>query len=83
MHTAHNGKAAGCASDDRTPLEHNRNVHTELKAGRLAGEYPEIQFCQATCYNANEEPFYDNYHTFMGEIYEGRYIAGIVAGMKL
>lgn len=52
-------------------------------AKQLAGEYPEIQFCQATCSDANEEPFYDNYHTFMGEIYEGRYTAGVVAGMKL
>lgn len=49
----------------------------------IAAEYPDIQFCQATGDNANEEPFYDNYHTFMGEIYQGRYVAGVVAGMKL
>lgn len=52
-------------------------------AKKMAGEYPDIQFCQATCSNANEEPLYDNYHTFMGEIYEGRYISGVIAGMKL
>lgn len=52
-------------------------------AKKLAGEYPDIQFCQATCNNANETPVYDNYHTFMGYIYEGRYITGVVAGMKL
>lgn len=52
-------------------------------AKKMAAKYPDIQFCQATCANANEEPFYDNYHTFMGEIYQGRYVAGIVAGMKL
>ena len=52
-------------------------------AKRFAGEHPEIQFCQATCSNANEDPVYDNYHTFMGEIYQGRYISGVVAGMKL
>ncbi len=52
-------------------------------AKKLAGEYPDIQFCQATCNNANETPIYDNYHTFMGYIYEGRYITGVVAGMKL
>lgn len=52
-------------------------------AKKVAGEYPDIQFCEATCDNANTEPFYDNYHTFMGEIYEGRYIAGKVAGLKL
>lgn len=49
----------------------------------LASEYPEIQFCQATGSNANEEPVYNNYHTFMGYIYEGRYVAGVVAGLKL
>ena len=50
---------------------------------RLAAEYPEIEFCQATGDNANEEPVLKNYHTFMGTIYEGRYVSGVVAGMKL
>lgn len=50
---------------------------------KMAAEYPEIQFCQATGDNANVEPVYDNYHTVMGEIYEGRYVSGIVAGLKL
>ena len=48
-----------------------------------AVKYPLIQFCEATCDNANTEPFVENYHTFMGEIYQGRYIAGMVAGKKL
>ena len=52
------------------------------KAKQLAKEYPNIQFCEATCDNANEDPL-PNYHTFMGEIYQGRYVTGIVAGMKL
>lgn len=52
-------------------------------AKKLAGEYPKIQFCQATCANANEKPVYDNYHTFMGNVYQGRYISGVIAGMKL
>ncbi len=50
---------------------------------KYAGMYPDIQFCQATCLNANDDPAYGNYHTFMGEIYEGRYITGAIAGMKL
>lgn len=53
------------------------------KAKEFAGRYPQIQFCQATCSNANEEPYYSNYHTFMGSIYQGRYISGVAAGMKL
>lgn len=29
----------------------------------LAQKYPEVQFCMATCSNANEEPYLKNYHT--------------------
>ncbi|MCR4837539.1 MAG: BMP family ABC transporter substrate-binding protein [Eubacterium sp.] len=53
---------------------------------KYAGLHPEIQFCEATAPDANDEngdPVYENYHTFMGEIYQGRYISGVVAGMKL
>lgn len=53
------------------------------KTKEMAGKYPDIQFCQATCMNANDEPYYSNYHTYMGTVYQGRYVAGIVAGMKL
>ncbi len=49
----------------------------------FAGKYPDIEFCQATADNANDDPVYENYHTFMGTIYEGRYATGVVAGMKL
>lgn len=52
-------------------------------AKTFASEHPEIEVCQATGSNANDEPLVSNYHTFMGEIYEGRYAAGVVAGMKL
>lgn len=55
----------------------------EDAAKNIARQYPEVQFCQATGDNANTDPTYDNYHTFMGEIYQGRYVSGIVAGMKL
>lgn len=49
----------------------------------FAMRYPDIEFCMATRDNANEEPYLDNYHTFMGAIYEGRYTAGVAAGLKL
>ncbi len=51
-------------------------------AKKLAKDNPKVQFCEATGDNANDDPL-PNYHTFMGKIYEGRYISGIVAGMKL
>jgi basic membrane protein A len=50
---------------------------------RIAAENSGIQFCSATCDNANTEPVLSNYHTFMGEIYEGRYVLGAAAGLKL
>ncbi len=50
---------------------------------QFAERYPDIEFCMATRDNANEEPYLANYHTFMGAIYEGRYTAGVAAGMKL
>lgn len=49
----------------------------------LAQKYPDVQFCQATCDNANQTPVLPNYHTFMGRIFEGRYVCGVVAGLKL
>ena len=49
----------------------------------VAVEFPDVQFCQATGDNANREPVLPNYHTFMGEIYQGRYVAGMIAGLKL
>ncbi|MCR5830258.1 MAG: BMP family ABC transporter substrate-binding protein [Lachnospiraceae bacterium] len=48
-----------------------------------AALHPNVQFCQTACSNANEDPFRSNYHTFMGRICEGRYVAGRVAGLKL
>lgn len=55
----------------------------ENTAKTYASRYTDIQFCQATGDNANTEPVLRNYHTFMGEIYEGRYASGVAAGMKL
>lgn len=52
-------------------------------AKEIAKENPDIQFCIATCSNANEDPLLPNVHNYMGEIYQGRYVSGVVAGMKL
>lgn len=49
----------------------------------FAKNNPDIEFCQATCSNANDDDKVKNYHTFMGAIHEGRYITGVIAGMKL
>ena len=49
----------------------------------VAKKYPNIQFCVPTGDNANEKPVLSNYHNCFGEIYQGRYVCGKVAGMKI
>ncbi len=49
---------------------------------QAAKENPEVQFCHATGTKAHTENL-DNYHNAFAAIYEGRYLAGIAAGMKL
>ena len=50
---------------------------------QVAPEYPQTQFCQISRKNTDGVPCPDNYHTFNAEIYQGRYVCGIAAGMKL
>ena len=50
---------------------------------KMAQKYPDVHFCHATGDLANVEPILPNYHNFMGTIHEGRYVCGIIAGMKL
>ena len=49
---------------------------------KAAKEYPKVQFCHATGVRGKTEGL-GNYHTAFAEIYKGRYLAGIAAGMKL
>ena len=49
---------------------------------QAAQEFPEVQFCHSTGTKAHTQGL-DNYHNAFASIYEGRYLAGIVAGMKL
>lgn len=49
---------------------------------QAAREFPGVQFCHATGTKAHTEGL-DNYHNAFASIYEGRYLAGIAAGMKL
>ena len=48
----------------------------------VAKKYPDVQFCHSTGTRAHTEGL-DNYHNAFASIYEGRYLAGIAAGMKL
>lgn len=49
---------------------------------QAAKDYPEVQFCHSTGTKAHTEGI-PNYHNAFASIYEGRYLAGVAAGMKL
>ena len=49
---------------------------------QAAKEFPEVEFCHATGTKAHTEEL-PNYHNAFASIYEGRYLAGVAAGMKL
>ena len=49
---------------------------------QAAKEFPEVQFCHATGTKAHTENL-PNYHNAFASIYEGRFLAGIAAGMKM
>ena len=47
-----------------------------------AKEFPDVQFCHATGTKAHTENL-SNFHNAFASIYEGRYLAGVAAGLKL
>ena len=47
-----------------------------------AKEYPEVQFCHATGFQAASSGL-SNMHNYFTAIYEARYVSGVVAGLKL
>lgn len=49
---------------------------------QAATEYPDVQFCHATGYQAASSGL-ENMHNYFTSVYESRYVSGVVAGMKL
>ena len=49
---------------------------------QAAKEFPDVQFCHATGTKAHTEGL-ENYHNAFASIYEGRFLDGVAAGMKL
>ena len=49
---------------------------------QAAAEYPEIEFCHATGYQASSSGL-ANMHNYFTAVYESRYVSGVVAGLKL
>ncbi|MCR4880020.1 MAG: BMP family ABC transporter substrate-binding protein [Bacilli bacterium] len=50
---------------------------------QAAKEYPNVQFCHATGTKSTVNPLQLNFHNAFASIYEGRYLAGYAAGLKL
>ena len=49
---------------------------------QAAQEFPEVQFCHATGTKAHTQGL-NNFHNAFAAIYEGRFLAGVAAGLKL
>ena len=49
---------------------------------QAAGEFPDVQFCHATGTNAAASGL-PNFHNYFDNIFEARYVSGVVAGLKL
>ena len=49
---------------------------------QAAKEFPNVQFCHSTGTKAHTEGL-SNYHNAFAAIYQGRYLAGVAAGLKL
>lgn len=49
---------------------------------KAAKEFPNVQFCHATGTKAHTEGL-ENYQNAFASIYQGRYLAGVAAGLKL
>lgn len=49
---------------------------------QAAAEYPDVQFCHTTGYQAASSGL-SNMHNAFTAVYEARYVSGVVAGMKL
>lgn len=47
-----------------------------------AKDYPEVEFCHATGYQAASSGL-SNMHNYFTSVYESRYVSGVVAGLKL
>lgn len=58
------------------------NGYSELVM-QLAPQYPDVQFCQTSYMDMSNKTVPQNYHTFKGEAYQGRYVSGIAAGVKI
>ena len=75
-------EAAADLADDGCDIVFADSFGHEDYIIQAAQEFPDVQFCHSTGTKAHTLGL-PNYHNTFASIYEGRYLAGIVAGMKL
>lgn len=75
-------EAAASFADDGCDIVFADSFGHESHMIRAAKEFPEVQFCHATGTQAKTAGV-SNFHNAFASIYEGRYLVGIAAGMKL
>lgn len=69
-------------ADEGCQLIFNTSYGFEDYMLKVAADYPEIQFVACTNQQSAVDSL-DNTHNAFANIYEGRYLAGVVAGMKV
>lgn len=75
-------EAAAELADDGCDIVFADSFGHESYMIEAAKEFPDVEFCHATGTMAHTEGL-ANYHNAFASIYEGRYLAGVAAGMKL
>ncbi len=73
--------AAELVDDGCTIIFANSFGHEDYMI-QAAKEFPEVQFCHSTGTKAHTAGL-DNFHNAFASIYEGRFLAGVAAGLKL
>lgn len=82
------GEDSGCEDANLELAEEGCDIIFNTSYGhenfmlKVAPDYPEIQFVGCTNLNSKFDDL-DNTHNAFADIYEGRYLAGVVAGMKI
>ena len=74
--------AAADLADQGSQIIFGTSFGHETYLMQAAGEFPDVQFCHATGYQAASSGL-TNMHNYFDNIYEARYVSGVVAGLKL
>ena len=75
-------EAAAELADDGCDIVFANSFGHEQYMVQAAKEFPDVEFCHATGTTAHTADL-DNFHNAFASIYNGRYLAGVAAGMKL